>query len=53
MLVSALLLIIGILVFDKLAEIEGARHRYVMITNYSALTIIVISLLIILLRNCV
>lgn len=52
MLVSALLLVIGILVFDKVVEIEGARHKYIAVTNYLALGIIATSLLIILLRSC-
>ena len=52
MIVSALLLIIGILVFDKLSEIEGARHKYIVITNYLALSIVAVSLLVLLLRGC-
>ncbi len=53
MLVSALLLIVGILVFDKLTKIEGARHKYIMITNYLALSIVAASLLVLLLRSCI
>lgn len=51
-LASALLLIIGILIFDKLVEMEGARHKYIAITNYLALSIAVTSLLVFLLRSC-